>query len=58
VAQGLNLSLRVAQRLLGDLTEAGSCTAERDGRAVRYFVEDTTYSEITAVEPARPEGST
>lgn len=49
VAKALGLSLRVAQTALAELSADGACVAHREGREVRYEVEDTTFSEPTQV---------
>lgn len=47
MASELGISLRGAQEALSELAGAGACESRRDGRAVRYVVEDTTFSEPT-----------
>jgi predicted ArsR family transcriptional regulator len=47
VAKAVGVSLRVAQQALADLSADGSCLATKEGRKVRYAVEDTTFSEPT-----------
>ncbi len=47
VAKAVGVSLRVAQQALADLSADGACLATKDGRKVRYAVEDTTFSEPT-----------
>ncbi len=48
IAATVGISLRVAQDKLAELSADGSCIAHREGREVRYEVEDTTFSEPTA----------
>jgi len=47
VAKAVGVSLRVAQQALADLSADGACLATKEGRKVRYAVEDTTFSEPT-----------
>lgn len=47
VANAVGVSLRAAQAALHELAEKGACQAERDGRQLRYQIEDTTFSEPT-----------
>ena len=47
LAARLSISLRTVQRYLNELVEEGVCVARKDGRAVVYAVEDTTFSEPT-----------
>lgn len=49
LATGLDLPLRTVQRMLKRLTAEQSCLKEREGRAVVYRVEDTTFQEPTRV---------
>jgi hypothetical protein len=48
-AQKAGLSLRAVQEALKSLTEEGACNTEKAGRHVHYVVEDTTFSEPTAL---------
>ena len=43
----LSVSLRSVQNVLKDLTDTGACVQRREGRSLRYVVEDTTFSEPT-----------
>jgi DNA-binding MarR family transcriptional regulator len=43
----LGISLRSAQQVLKQLVKDGACHVAKDGRTVRYYVEDTTFSEPT-----------
>ncbi len=47
LAAALELPLRTVQRVLKRLAMDGACLKEREGRAVVYRVEDTTFSEPT-----------
>lgn len=47
-ARALGLSLRAVQSALKELVEGGLCDRQRDGRAIVYGVEDTTFREPTA----------
>lgn len=47
LASRLNVSLRTIQAALRDMVDDGVCVTERDGRAVHYVVEDTTFCELT-----------
>jgi hypothetical protein len=49
IAHAVGISLRLAQSALQELSADGACLAQRDGRVVRYVVEDTTFSEPTRV---------
>ena len=42
--------LRTIQKHLRELVEEGCCSAQKEGREVRYVVEDTTFSEPTRIE--------
>ncbi len=46
-SQQLGLPLRSAQAALEALVAAGACTRERNGRAIEYRVDDTTFQEPT-----------
>ena len=46
-AEALQIPLRTAQHALKALAAEGICRAERQGRELRYRLEDTTYSEPT-----------
>ena len=46
-ADRLGIPLRTVQAALGQLVEGGACKRDRQGRAVEYVVEDTTFSEPT-----------
>ena len=46
-ADRLGVPLRTVQAALGQLVEDGACKRDRQGRAVEYSVEDTTFSEPT-----------
>lgn len=48
IAAAVGISLRVAQEKLAELSADGACIAHREGREVRYEIEDTTFSEPTA----------
>ena len=47
IARAIGVSLRVAQAALQELSADGACLAQREGKQVRYVVEDTTFSEPT-----------
>lgn len=47
IAEALDVSLRSAQQALEALVREGLCGRERDGNAVVYRVEDTTFHEPT-----------
>lgn len=47
VARALELPLRTAQRLLAVLVDDGLALAAREGRNLRYDVEDTSFAEST-----------
>jgi hypothetical protein len=47
IAEASGVSLRVVQATLQSLVKDGACQLDRDGREVRYVVEDTTFSEPT-----------
>lgn len=49
IAGGLNVPLRTVQHALKRLAAEGSCRIERAGRTFNYRIEDTTFSEPTAV---------
>lgn len=49
LAAALDLPLRSAQHLLGELVATGGCARQRSGNAVRYVVEDTTFAEPTLI---------
>ena len=49
VAKALGVPLRTAHLALKTLVEDGSCEPHKDGRRIRYIVEDTTFQ-----EPTRP----
>ncbi len=46
-SQQLGLPLRSAQAALEALVATGACTRERNGRAIEYRVDDTTFQEPT-----------
>jgi DNA-binding transcriptional ArsR family regulator len=46
-ADALGIPLRTAQHALRALAEDGACSVEKDGRELRYRIEDTTFSEAT-----------
>jgi hypothetical protein len=46
-AAALGIPLRTAQHALRSLAAEGICRVERDGRELRYVLEDTTFSEPT-----------
>ncbi len=46
-SQQLGLPLRSAQAALEALAATGACTRERNGRAIEYRVDDTTFQEPT-----------
>ena len=48
-ADALGLPLRTVQAALQALVAEGTCRAERQGRHVRYLVEDTTFTVGAAV---------
>jgi DNA-binding transcriptional ArsR family regulator len=52
IAEALGVSLRSAQQALESLVREGLCGRERDGNAVMYRVEDTTFHEPTQRRPA------
>ncbi|MFK7987376.1 MAG: hypothetical protein AB8I08_15250 [Sandaracinaceae bacterium] len=52
LADGLQISLRVARGRLAALQEQGSCVVERRGRQLVYRVEDTTFSDTTMLRRA------
>lgn len=43
----LGVALRTVQGALKELAQEGVCLVKKDGRAVQYVVEDTTFSETT-----------
>ena len=47
LAQRLEMPLRTVQRTVGELVEGETLRSSREGRVVRYAVEDTTFSEAT-----------
>ena len=47
IASTIGVSIRRVQEALSDLASHGACVTSRDGRTVRYSVEDTTFSEPT-----------
>lgn len=47
IAGATGLSLRQTQTLLKSLADEGECAATKEGRIMRYAVEDTTFSEPT-----------
>ena len=47
LAERVDVPLRSVQRMLRDLAESGACEARGRGRATRYVLEDTTFSEPT-----------
>ena len=56
-SQQLGLPLRSAQAALEALVATGACTRERNGRAIEYRVDDTTFQEPTdqgGKLPSRP----
>lgn len=53
--RALGLPLRTVQLLVRRLVDDGACREIRDGRSVRYQMEDTTFSEPTDAR-ARPRG--
>lgn len=53
LATALGVSLRSAQQALEALVRAGLCDREREGNAVRYRIEDTTFHEPTQLERPR-----
>lgn len=46
-AKALSVPLRTVQAQLSQLVAEGSCDAEKEGRQLCYFVEDTTFAEPT-----------
>ena len=48
-ARALGMNLRTVQHELQQLVEDGVCSAQRDGRALSYWIEDTTFREPTRV---------
>jgi hypothetical protein len=48
-AETLHMPLRTVQAVLQELVSEGACTIERDGRRVAYKIEDTTFTQVTAV---------
>ena len=48
-ASTLKISLRKAQQALAQLADEGAIEVDKDGRAVHYRLEDTTFSEPTRV---------
>ena len=46
-AEALGLPLRTAQHVLRTLADDGACRLHREGRGVRYTVQDTTFVEPT-----------
>lgn len=46
-AHALDVPSRTVSRALRSLVEEGACRVVRDGRAVRYEIEDTAFSEVT-----------
>jgi hypothetical protein len=52
LSKELGVALRSVQTSLRSLVESGDCLAERNGRAVEYRVEDTTFSEPTRLTVA------
>lgn len=57
IARLLHVSKRQVQKSLPELIAQGCCSVEKDGRAVRYNVEDTTFVVPTfaRVQPVFPE---
>ena len=51
-AKALEVPLRTVQAELQQLVSDGACNAERQGRKVQYWVEDTTFSEPTTTSHA------
>jgi len=47
VADALGVSPRLVQQVLRDLIDSGACAIQRDGRAISYCLEDTTFFEPT-----------
>lgn len=47
LARQLSVPLRTAQLALKQLVEEGACMSMREGRQIRYVLEDTTFSEPT-----------
>ena len=45
LAEDLGLSVRAVQKALRRLKEEGACSVDRDGRSIKYTVEDTTFEE-------------
>ena len=43
----LQIPLRTVQEALRELTESGMCIQQREGRSIKYEVEDTTFTEPT-----------
>lgn len=50
LAQQLDMPLRTVQKSLRELVEGGAAVSRRDGRNIRYAVEDTTFQEPTRVD--------
>ncbi|MEM9192669.1 MAG: helix-turn-helix domain-containing protein [Myxococcota bacterium] len=47
IAKAMGVSVRTAQSTLQELAAEGACAVQKEGRFVRYVVEDTTFSEPT-----------
>lgn len=47
LADRMDVALRTAQGILRELVEEGACVVHKEGRAVSYTVEDTSFSEPT-----------
>lgn len=58
IAAELRISVRAAQAALRQLVEEGACVPARQGRELRYQVDDTTFSEPTPYTARRPGAET
>ncbi|MEM9074786.1 MAG: hypothetical protein AAGE52_40190 [Myxococcota bacterium] len=47
IAEALSVSVRSVQKILKELLDIGACEMHRDGRAVEYRLEDTTFHSPT-----------